>query len=463
MHGSAAQELKLADDGKRTVSTVRLLAYSAPAIPLAVMLIPLNALLPFYYNSVVGVSASLVGLALLVARLSDVVTDPLCGWLSDRTRNRFGRRRIWIAAGTPIFALGALALFFPPPSAGYGWLLVSSSTIYLGWTMIQLPYQAWGAEAVTQYHQRTRLAGIRETGTIIGVVVAAAIPMLTAQMGHAIDRFTMGVIGVFLIVAMPLSVLIALPSLPDRGAPASVGSAPSPFRVADLLTFRAPFLRILAAFLFFGLGKGIANAMTVYYATYVLRAPEVVGYVLFAAYAGVLVATPGWVWLTRFFGKHRIIAASLALTICVLALFALRLGPGDGAKFVVLEFFVGACAAGYLIIPPAMVADAVDYDTLKGGKERFGLHFASWSMAQKLVLALAVGLVLPLLELSGFDPHADISEAAADTVRWFYLIVPMPLYLAAAALLWGFGIDARRHSIIRRRLDRRRLASAGGA
>jgi Na+/melibiose symporter-like transporter len=338
------------------------------------------------------------------------------------------------------------------------WLLTSSALLYAGWTMIQLPYQAWGAEAVTQYNQRTRLAGIREAASIVGVVLAAAIPMLSAQLGHGIDRFTMSLLGGFLVVGMPLTVLIALPSLPDRIPATPV--ARQKFRLADLTTFRAPFLRILAAFLFFGFGKGVANSMTVYYATFVLRAPEVVGYVLFAAYAGVLAATPAWVWLARKFGKHRVIAASLALTVSTLAIFALPLGPGDGWTFVVLEFFIGLLAAGYLIIPPAMVADAVDYDTLKGGSERFGLHFATWSMMQKLVFAVSIGLVLPALDWVGFDPHREVTTATIDIVRAFYIIAPMPLYMAAAILLWGFPIGAKRHRIIRGRLERRTVGSA---
>jgi glycoside/pentoside/hexuronide:cation symporter, GPH family len=442
-----------ASQHKRVVSTTRLLAYSAPALPLAVMLIPLNALLPFFYNSVIGIQASMVGLALLISRLGDVFVDPLCGYLSDKT----GSRRAWIVAGVPVFVAGAATLFFPPQQAGMVWLLASSAVLYVGWTMIQLPYQAWGAEAITEYKQRTRLSGIREAASIVGVVVAAAIPMFSALLGHGIDRFTMSLLGGFLVIAMPLTVLIALPSLPDQPLTAPNMATGKKFRLSELMTFRAPFLRILIAFLFFGFGKGVANAMTVYYANFVLRAPEVVGYVLFSAYAGVLVATPGWVWLANRFGKHRVIAASLALTVIALVSLALGLGPGDGWRFVALEFFIGLLAAGYLVIPPAMVADAVDYDTLKGGQERFGLHFATWSMMQKLVFAVSIGLVLPALDWVGFDPHAAATPAAIDIVRALYLIAPMPLYLAAALLLWGFPINAKRHRIIRACLERRGL------
>lgn len=439
-------------------SVARLLAYSAPAIPLAVMLIPLNAFLPFFYNGVVGMEAAAVGFALFAARMADVVVDPICGLLSDRTRSRFGRRRSWMVAGLPVFTLGAWAVFHPPDGAGFLYLLVTAFAVYAGWSMIQLPYLAWGAEAVTGYDARAKLSGWRETGTVIGVVVAASIPIMTAYWGHGIDRFTMSLIGWFLVVAMPLTVLLSLGALPDPPFRAGPEAPRDHFSPRALLTFRRPFLMIIGAFISIGLAKGIGNALTVYYATYILEAPEVVGYVLFSAYAGMLLGIPLWVRLAHRIGKHRGVTLSLVLTMALL-LVAVQLGPGDGWLFVALEFVVGLVAGGYFVLPPAVVADAVDYDALRGRDERFGLHFATWSMVQKLVNALAVAIALPLLSLSGFEPGGANQGLALEMVRFAYLVLPAPLFLLGAFLFWRFPIDSRRHGIIRRRLERRASAS----
>jgi Na+/melibiose symporter-like transporter len=435
----------------------RLIAYALTAAPLAVMLLPLNAFLPYFYNDVIGLGAATVGLVLLAARLADVVVDPLCGLLSDRTRSRLGRRRSWMIAGTPIFVLGIYFLFIPPAEPTGWYLLGTAFAVYLGWTMIQLPYLAWGGEAVTDYQGRARLTGFREAATIVGVVIAALVPALTARFGHRIDRFTMELLGWCLIVGTPVAVGITLFSLRDPPLDRASASAIPRFNLREMLTFGRPFNMILLAFIFIGLGKGIGNALTVYFATYVLEQPEVAGFVLFSAYSGLLVGTPFWVWATRKLPKHRAVALSLAGTITILLGCAAFLGPGDGWLFVGLEFMVGLAGAGYIVLPAAVIADAIDHDTLRRGRERFGVHFAAWSMAQKLVNALAVGIALPMLSMVGFDPHEPVTAAARDFIRFFYLILPAPLFIAGAVLFWRFPIDRRRHAVIRRGLERNRM------
>jgi len=95
-----------------TPNTRRTLFYGLPALPLAVMGIPMYLFLPGFYGQTLGLTA--VGVALLVARLWDVITDPLIGSLGDRINTRWGRRRPLIAAGTPILLVSAWALFQPP-------------------------------------------------------------------------------------------------------------------------------------------------------------------------------------------------------------------------------------------------------------------------------------------------------------------------------------------------------------
>ena len=76
----------------------RLIAYALPAIPLAALSLPLYIIVPTFYAETLGLSLAAVGAALLVVRIVDAVTDPLIGWLADRWRPRFGRRRGFVRA-----------------------------------------------------------------------------------------------------------------------------------------------------------------------------------------------------------------------------------------------------------------------------------------------------------------------------------------------------------------------------
>ena len=109
----------------------------------------------------------------MIARLSDVVTDPLIGTLSDRWQTRLGRRKPWLLMGMPLMLLGTIMIFMPPGDAGIGHLMLWTILMYLGWTMVTLPYGAWGAELSPVYHQRSRVTASREGFVLVGLFVAA--------------------------------------------------------------------------------------------------------------------------------------------------------------------------------------------------------------------------------------------------------------------------------------------------
>ncbi|NBC33782.1 MAG: MFS transporter, partial [Alphaproteobacteria bacterium] len=156
----------------------RLIAYGAPALPLAALTLPAYVYLPRFYAQDVGLGLAVVGLVLLFARIWDVLTDPLIGVLSDRTPVRLGRRRTWVLVGTPLVMVAVWYLLVPAPGAGWPYLLGWSLVLYLGWTMVILPLTAWGAELSGNYHERTRIAGFREGAVLLGTLVVLALPPL---------------------------------------------------------------------------------------------------------------------------------------------------------------------------------------------------------------------------------------------------------------------------------------------
>ena len=94
-----------------------LFLYGAPSFAGAAMLVPIYIHLPKFYSDVVGVPLGFLAIAIAAARALDALSDPLVGWLSDRSRSRFGRRRPFIALGAPLCALAFYALFAPPDCA----------------------------------------------------------------------------------------------------------------------------------------------------------------------------------------------------------------------------------------------------------------------------------------------------------------------------------------------------------
>ena len=105
---------------------------------------------------------------MMIARLLDVMIDPAVGLLSDRTRIRSGRRKTWVVAGVPIFVLGGWQLFMPPADVSVAYFALWLVLFWLGFSMINIPYYAWGAELSPDYHERTRITTWRTISGTLG-------------------------------------------------------------------------------------------------------------------------------------------------------------------------------------------------------------------------------------------------------------------------------------------------------
>ncbi len=154
----------------RPLTRLNYISYGAPAAPLAMAGLPLAVYLPVIYadSDGFGLSLATVGLLIALSRISDVVTDPLIGYLSDKWKTRWGRRKPWVLAGTPIFALGLWFLFIPPFefsdvtvfgatfSNGYIWLVVMLTVFFIGSTIKDLPFSAyWGFDSLAAPRETT--------------------------------------------------------------------------------------------------------------------------------------------------------------------------------------------------------------------------------------------------------------------------------------------------------------------
>ncbi len=444
----------------KEMSAWRLAIYGLPALPLAFLFVPLTALLPAFYAQELGISLNAVGGFLLVSRLFDVFIDPMLGRWSDNTHSRFGRRKPWIVIGVPITMVGAWLVFMPPLGATGVHLLLATSVIYLGASILGLAYSAWGAEIVDTYHGRSTVAGFREGANVLGIVIASAVPAITAASGHGIDRYTMSVMGWAVIIMTPLTVLVALTFIPEA-APTRKAATPWLKTITTVMRNK-PFALICAAYFVMNIGASITNSTLIFFISHYLQQPEVIGPVLLGSFGSVLLGVPFWVYVSRRIGKHKAAGYSLLIAVCLSALLAFQLRPGDGWLFVGLMAVLGATSSAFLTLPLGIVGDIIDYDTLRTGESRGGLYFGVWSFFQNVSPALAIGITLPILHAFGFTATGENSPTALLALKVIYCLAPAPLFIAGALIFLRFPLDARRHGVIRKRLAIRqaRLAAA---
>lgn len=440
-------------DQQPQLSRWRLLAYGLPGFPGAVVLLPLYVYLPTYYADDLGMGLAAVGSVLLLARLWDMVSDPLIGMLSDRWQTPLGRRKPWLVLGTPVAILSAFPLFLADSSVTAWELLLWTSLLYLGATMISLPHNAWGAELSSDYHDRSRITGLREGLVILGTLVAAALPaLLPGGTGTTIQVIPYG-----LACVLPITVALAVLFVPEAPMRRQVRKPGRSWRRSwKVLKANRPFVLLIAAYLINGIANGLPATLFLLYVRHVLGANEwQEGALLLIYFLGGVASIPLWLWVSRALGKHRAWMLAMVLASAVF-FFVPFLGAGDIALFFAVCIATGLCLGADLALPPSMQADVVDLDKLKSGQSRAGLFFAVWGMATKLALALAVGIAYPLLDVFQFDPQAAEHQGSAlFALAALYAWLPAVLKLGAVGLFAAYPIDEPTQARIRRLLVRR--------
>lgn len=423
-----------------------LLAYGLVGLPLAAVGLPLYIYLPAFYHESLGLSLGLVGGILLAARLWDVLTDPLVGIATDYTTSRYGRRKPWILLGAPLFMIGVWFLMVPPEGVGWVHLLVWSLLAYLGWTMIQLPYTALGAELSGEYHQRSRVTVFREAFVALGTLLAVIIPGALEEFG-AERAFGLMVMATVMVLVLPVAVATLAWQVPDP--PVHERRAVRWGQGWQLLRDNRPFRRLMLAYLLNGFANALPATLFILFATEVLGAGDRIGLLLIVYFLSAIVALPLWLRLARRFGKHRIWSASMLWAAAIFA-FVPFLGEGDWILFLLITILTGFSLGVDQALPASIQADVVDEDTAAGGGGRAGLYFGLWNMATKLAWALAVGIAFPILDLAGFESGGGDGLLA---LALLYGAAPVVIKLAVVPLVWRFPLDQERQRALRRRIS----------
>ena len=449
----------------------RLVAYALPALPLAVLTLPLYIVVPTYYAASLGVPLAAVGQALLLVRLFDALSDPVVGVLADRTRPRFGRRRSWFIASVPITVLAVWMVFVPAEGAGALWLFGFGALLSLGTTASLIPYWAWGAELATDYHGRNRSVGVREAVVVLGTLVATATPAIGEALGAPDGGLALWILACFVAVLLPVTAVVAVAFVPeprDYSRPA-VDAKEGALSFARLLTglrgmaANRPFAILLTAFVLNGIANGLPATLFLFFVNERLQAPEWAGILLFSYFLCGVAGVPLWLRLSGRFGKHRTWCAAMLFNCAVFATVPL-LGPGDALPFLAICLLTGVALGADLVLPSSIQADVIDVDTAAGGVQRTGTYVAAWGLGTKLALAAAVGIAFPILDLAGFKAGGGPQgETALLALVALYAGVPLAMKIVAIAMMWNFPIGAAEQARLRATIEAGPAGTSGSA
>jgi GPH family glycoside/pentoside/hexuronide:cation symporter len=390
----------------------------------------------------------------MVARISDVITDPLIGALSDRTVGRYGRRKPWMAAGVPLMMVSAYQLFAPAGEVSHAYLFVWSVLLWFGWTMINIPYYAWGAELSDDFDERTRITGWRQFFGYAGNISVLLIPVSVAQVfGYGgVAGEALVIIGGMALVLLPLMVGLTLWKLPER-APTSRPVQPL---LSNLRLMRAngSFLVLFAGFTLMSLGTTMIGTLFLLFTTFAMQLEQYAQPILLAYFAVNIIGLPFWVWLSLRIGKREAWMTGTVIMAAVTPAYLL-LNPGDMLAFVLITAVIGFAGGNFLALSMSMKADVIEIATWRSRDNIAGSYMAVWSLGAKATQALAVGISLPLLGFFGFDPRAENTQAQIDALRYAIALLPPLMYVLAVLIIFRYPISRLRLERLRNAYQRR--------
>lgn len=437
-----------------------LASYSGVTIPMAAMGMPIAVYLPPFYSDGLGLSLVTVGTVFTLARIWDVVTDPIMGLVIDRFDSRWGRRKHWIALSIPILLFSVWAVFMPDPETVSGsYLLFWMIALYVGYTMLAIAHQSWGAELSTTYDERSRLFGWREIFIIGGMAVVLAIPALIELTGRDDQSTKVASMGWFCLILFPITVLPTLMFVPDtHRAPVSTVS----WREATSLLVKNSLLwRVLAADLTSGFGTGVAAALYIFVATYVFRLPGHASLALLFYFLAAFLAMPAWLRLAYRVGKDKALKIALLYGAVVMVLLLVMAEPGNVAALWGFTLLYGIAYGAAPTLLRSMMADLTDDDELRSGQKRSGLFFALLTTTNKLGHALSIGVSFAILEqVVGFQPGTENTPEALNGLLITYVLGTGLGLLVAYLSLIGYPLTRDKHDLIRDELTRRERAAS---
>lgn len=448
-----------APDPRERLPLSKILAYGIPSFGFATGLFFVQFYFLKFATDVLLLAPAAVGILFAAGRIWDGIAAPLVGYLSDATHHRMGRRRPWLFAAVVPFGIALTALWNFPATLSQGALLVWTGcalfAFYTAQTAYEIPYRALGMELSSDFHERSRIFGLQRMAFTLGTLGAFGLIQVVAV--SADPRAAAGQIAIGLAVAAGLAMLVPPVALRER--PEFLGrGAKSVFSATRDVLGNSHARRLLVVWFIDGFGGGMVGTLAPYVSQYVLKRPDLTALLPTFYVVAAIVTIPGWIALSRRYGKRDVYVFSLVLGA---SSFGATMLLGEGDLILVCLLLLGAGASGgcSAALAPSILADVVDHDEVETDERKEGAYSAATGFTYQFAAGLVVFAAGVVLQATGFVPNQPQSPAVILALKGLFGGLPLVGFLLAALVLRGYTLDEKEHRRLRRVLDARQTGA----
>ncbi|RLD62251.1 MAG: MFS transporter [Bacteroidetes bacterium] len=414
-----------------------------------------------FYTDTFGISAAAAGTIMLIARVWDMISDPVMGIIADRTNTRWGKFRpyiLWMALPYGILAV----LTFTTPDLGETGKVIYAGVTYLllmtVFTAINLPYSSLGAVMTSDSYERAGLNSYRFIFAFVGQFIVTGTALTLAMyfgQGDNAKGYQYTLI-LFAVISFILF-MITFKTTKERVQPPKDQKQNLKEDLRNLFKNRPWVILFFVGIVSFVM-FAMQNLSIAYYFKYCIGDEEsvqlfnVIGTV--ALIAGIPLSKP----LSKRFGKRNVYVASSLVSGLFFILLYLPASNNIMSIYIlnILAKFTYAPAVPLLW---TMLADTADYSEWKNGRRATGLVFSAATFAQKAGWGIGGALAGWLLVIYEFVPNVEQSITALTGIKLMISVFPGMLYMSCAILLYFYAIDHKTCKLMQDELEERRNMS----
>jgi GPH family glycoside/pentoside/hexuronide:cation symporter len=459
-HNLTQENASMAINVRDRIPRLTKILYGAGDIGFSLTDTTLGVLFAIFLTDVVGLKPGLAAIAVFIGRTWDYINDPLIGYLSDRTRSRWGRRRPFLLFGWLPFALLFAMMWWRPPIESQVGLMIYYGLAYFLFdtsaSFVYMPYYALTPELTQDYDERTALTSYRMAFSIIGGLIAFTVPLAIIGTMRPENAGTVRLVGLGIGIFSALPLLLTFFGTREKREYLAQEKPRIKESLRAALKNR-PFLFAAGLFLFTWTGIEIIQAILLFFLKYRMKLEAESDLVAGTVFLAALVTLPFWEWASRHLDKRKAYIGGMVFLSAVMIIMIV-VNPAWGLPVVfTLAALAGVGVGAVHVLPWAMIPDAVEFDELNTGSRHEGVFYSLVLLLRKVASSIAVPLLLVVLEWSGYVSGS--AEQPASAVRAIQMLMgPVPSIFLVAGILFAifYPLTRQRHAEVRAEIAKRR-------